>query len=372
MILVRSLIEFIDIRNDNVLRKVGDEFEVSYDRLLEMKKNGVKVKVIRADYLGKKKKAGPKVIIYQKLLYKIGGIETWGLNLAKIFESRDITFVFSEADDIQLLEFAKFANVIIDNGERRYNCDVFISANYDGGAIILDRITATKKYQTIHSDFEALKKLGGWTYFELNIDKRFDKIFAASETAQKGLKNGFGYDSTILPNPLVPLGEKPLILLTLSRASEEKGFLRMVQLARRLEGSGKPFIWLVGATLDADALDEKLKEVRRAVSTVPEMIQVQPQFYTKQLLRIADYLVQLSDTEAYCYSVHEALVSGVPVIATEFDQAKKIVKDGKNGYLLKFDLSNLDVDKIFNQIPKGFTYTEKIDPNWEKVMKGEL
>jgi hypothetical protein len=29
MILVRSLVEFIDIRNNNVLRKEGDEFEVS-------------------------------------------------------------------------------------------------------------------------------------------------------------------------------------------------------------------------------------------------------------------------------------------------------------------------------------------------------
>ena len=367
MIQVRSLVEFIDIRNNNQLRKEGEVFEVSYPRLLELKKNGVKVKIQRVDYLGRKKKTGPKVMVYQKLLYKIGGIETWGLNLAKIFENRDITFIFSEADDIQLLEFAKFANVLIDNGERRYDCDVFISANYDGGAIILDRITAKKKYQTIHSDFEALKKVNGWQRFELNLDKRFDRIISASETAQKGLKNGFGYDSVVITNPLVPLEEKPLILLTLSRASEEKGFNRMVEMARRLEGAGKRFIWLVGSTLE-----NSTPEIRAAVRSVPEMIQVQPQFYTKQLLRIATYLVQLSDTEAYCYAIHESLSSGVPVIATEFDQAKKIVKDGKNGYLLKFDLSNLDIDKIFNQIPSGFNYTEKIDPLWADVMEGKL
>ena len=366
MILVRSKIEFVDIRA-KVTRKVGDEFEVSYDRLLELKRNGIKVQVIRADYLGKKKKSGPKVIIYQKLLYKIGGIETWGLNLAKIFEDRDITFVFSEADDIQLLEFAKFANVIIDNGQRKYECDVFISANYDGGAIILDRITAKKKYQTIHSDFEALKKVNGWQRFDLNIDQRFDRIISASETAQKGLKSGFNYDSIVITNPLVKLGEKPLILLTLSRASEEKGFGRMVQMARKMEGAGKRFIWLVCSTLE-----NSTSEIRAAVHSVPEMIQVQPQFYSKYLLHIADYCVQLSDTEAYCYSVHESLASGVPVIATEFDQAKKIIKDGKNGYLLKFDLSNLDVDKIFNNIPTGFTYSEKVDPLWIEVMEGKL
>ncbi len=366
MILVRSKIEFVDIRA-KVTRKVGDEFEVSYDRMLELKRNGIKVQVIRADYLGKKKKSGPKVIIYQKLLYKIGGIETWGLNLAKIFEDRDITFVFSEADDIQLLEFAKFANVIIDNGQRKYECDVFISANYDGGAIILDRIVAKRKYQTIHSDFEALKKINGWQRFDLNIDQRFDRIISASETAQNGLKSGFGYDSVVVNNPLVPLEEKPLILLTLSRASEEKGFGRMVQMARKMEGAGKRFIWLVCSTLE-----NSTPEIRAAVRSIPEMIQVQPQFYSKQLLHIASYCIQLSDTESYCFSIHESLASGVPVIATEFDQAKKIIKDGKNGYLLKFDLSNLDVDKIFDNIPTGFTYSEKVDPLWIEVMEGKL
>lgn len=367
MILVRSKMEFIDIRNNNCLRKEGDVFEVSYPRLLEMKKNGIKVNIIRVDYLGRKKKKGPKVMFFQKLLYVIGGIETWGLTLAKIFEDRDITFVFSEADDIQLMEFAKYCNVIVDDGVSHYSCDVLISSNYDGGAIILDRVDAKKRYQTIHSDFEAIKKCYGWHNFKLDIDKRFDKIIAASETAQRGLKNEFGYDSTVIHNPLLPLDEKPLILLTLSRASEEKGFWRMVSMAKRLEGAGKPFIWLVCSTLCVAP-----KELQKAIKSIPEMIEVEPQFYTKQLLHIADYCVQLSDTEAYCYSIHESLVTGIPVIATEFYQAKKIIKNGENGYLLKMDLSNLDVNKIFNKIPKGFTYSEKPSPLWKKVLDGTL
>ena len=367
MILVRAEVEFIDIRNNNQLRKVGEVFEVSYARLLELKKNGVKVSVRRVDYLGKKKKSGPKVIFFQKLLYVIGGIETWGLTLAKLYEDRDITFIFSEADDIQMMEFAKFCNVIVDDGVSHYKCDVLISANYDGGAIILDRVEAKKRYQTIHSDFQAIKKCYGWHNFDLKIDDRFDKVIAASETAQRGLKNEFGYDSIVIQNPLVPLDEKPLILLTLSRASEEKGFWRMVSMAKRLEGAGKPFIWLVCSTLCVAPA-----ELQKAIKSIPEMIEVEPQFYTKQLLHVADYCVQLSDTEAYCYSVHEALATGVPVIATKFDQAKKIIKDGKNGYLLDFDLSNLNVNKIFSEIPKGFTYTEKPSPLWEEVMNGTL
>lgn len=366
MILLRSKVEFVDIRAD-VTRKEGDLFEVTPERFQELCKNGVPVEIKRADYTGKKKKTGPKVIIYQKLLYKIGGIETWGLNLAKIFEDKDITFVFSEADNIQLMEFAKYANVVIDDLERHYNCDVFISANYDGGAVILDRITAKKRYQTIHSDFEALKRVNGWQNFELNLDPRFDRIISASETAQKGLKSGFGYDSVVITNPLVKLEEKPLVFLTLSRASEEKGIYRMVEMARRFEGSGKRFIWLVCSTLENTDTD-----VMSAIKSVPEMVIVQPQFYSKYLMYLASYVVQPSDTEAYCYSVHESLISGVPVITTPFEQAKKVVKPGKNGYIVDFDLHDLDVDKIFTKIPKNFSYEEKVSPLWAEVLKGGL
>lgn len=367
MILVRAKVEFIDIRA-NATRHEGDIFEVSLDRLNELRKNGIPVEIRKADYLGKKKKKGPKVIIYQKLLYKIGGIETWGLNLAKIFEDRNITFVFSEADGVQLMEFAKHANVIIDDGNREYECDVFISANYDGGAVILDRVRAKKYYQTIHSDFEALKKVNGWTNFELNLDQRFDRIISASETAQKGLKSGFGYDSVVIPNPLVKIEGKPLIFLTLSRASEEKGINRVVEMARRFEGADRPFIWLLCSTLEN--VDDA--QIREAIRSVPEIIQVQPQFYSKYLTKVADYVVQLSDTEAYCYSIHESLVSGVPVITTPFEQAKKIVKPGKNGYIVDFDLHDLDVDTIFNKIPGKFIYEEKISPKWEEVLCGSL
>lgn len=367
MILVRSKVEFIDIHTGGT-RHEGDTFEVTLDRLNEMKRNGIKVEVIRADYLGKKKKSGPKVVIYQKLLYKIGGIETWGLNLAKIFENKDITFVFSEADGIQLMEFAKYANVIIDDGNRTYDCDVFISANYDGGAVILDRVHAKKRYQTIHSDFEALKRVNGWTNFNLNIDPRFDAIISASETAQKGLQRGFGYESVVIPNPLVKLEGKPLIFLTLSRASEEKGIFRIVEMARRFEGAGKPFIWLLCSTLEN--VDDA--QIREAVRSVPEIIQVQPQFYSKYLTTIASYVAQLSDTEAYCYSVHESLASGVPVIATPFEQAKKVIKDGENGYVVDFDLHDLDVEKIFAKIPKNFVYEEKVSPMWKEVLNGNL
>lgn len=367
MILLRAKVEFVDIKA-NITRQEGEIFEVDLPRFNELRKNGIPIEIIKAGYLGKKKKSGPKVIVFQRLLYHIGGIETWCQNMAKIFEDRDITFVFGEADDIQLIELAKYANAIIDDGNRTYQCDVFISTNYDGASAILDRVTARKKYQTIHSDFEALKKVRGWQNFELIIDGRYDKVITASETAQKGLKRAFGYDSVIIPNPLTKLDEKPMVFLSLTRAAAEKGIFRIIEMAKRFEGAGKPFIWLLCSTLDN--ADDPL--IRPAIKSIPEIIEVQPQLYSKYLMWLADYVVQLSDTEAYCYSVHEALATGVPVIVTPFDQAKKVVDPGKNGYIIDFDLSNLDLDTIFNKIPKGFSYEEKVSSKWKEVLSGEL
>lgn len=369
---VRSEVDFQDIKTGN-MRQAGDIFDVTFDRYQEMLCNGIKVTPLAIDYRGNKKKHGPKVIIYQKLLYKIGGIETWDYNLAKTFEDRNITFVFSTADNTQLVELSRFANVMLDDSEREYECDVFINANYDGSKILLPRVRAKKVYQTIHSDFKALKEINGWQNFVIDIDERTDAIFSASETAQKGLKEAFGYDSVVLRNILAkPDTERPVVFISLTRASEEKGINRCIQMAREFKRAGKNFIWLLCATLNAGDSDANRLAIQ-AIRSIPEFIQVEPQLYSRKLLHFADYLVQMSDTEAYCYSIREAAALKVPVLATPFPEAKKVVKEGKNGYIINFDLSNLDVDKIFNHIPKVTEpYSEPVDPLWNDFLEGRV
>lgn len=370
--IVRSKMEFLDIRT-NKEHRYNDEFECTFDRFNEMLCNGIKVEPIFIEYRGSKKKHGPKIIIYQKLLYVIGGIETWDNNLARTFEDRNITFVFSQADTTQLIELSKYANVMLDNGDRKYDCDVLINANYDGSDILLPRTTAKKVYQAIHSDFKALKDVNGWTNFSLKINDRTDAIFSASETAKNGLKVGFGYDSVVAPNILAPADtERPMVFISLTRASEEKGIGRCIQMAREFKRKGCKFIWLLCSTLNGADSDQNRRYVE-AIRNIPEFINVQPQLYTRELLKFATYCVQCSDTEAYCYSIRESLQQKVPVIATKFTEATKIIKDGKNGYLLDFDLHNLDVDKIFKNVPKiDSVYTEKVADIWEDILEGKL
>ena len=55
----------------------------------------------------------------------------------------------------------------------------------------------------------------------------------------------------------------------------------------------------------------------------------------------ADFLVQLSDNEGYCYSIVEALNLHVPVVVTPIPVFKEIGLDETNSITLEFDCSNI-------------------------------
>ena len=73
----------------------------------------------------------------------------------------------------------------------------------------------------------------------------------------------------------------------------------------------------------------------------------------------------------YCQSVVEAELLGVPVIVTDCPVFKEIgIRDGENGFVLNFDLSNLDCKKIYETKLK-FEYKAP-KHNWDKYLaKGE-
>jgi glycosyltransferase involved in cell wall biosynthesis len=75
-----------------------------------------------------------------------------------------------------------------------------------------------------------------------------------------------------------------------------------------------------------------------------------------------DYVVQLSDSEGFCYSVYEALSVGTPVIVNSWAGVENVIQNGYNGYILN-DI--LDLDLIYSKKPKipPTTFVENAD-NW--------
>lgn len=78
----------------------------------------------------------------------------------------------------------------------------------------------------------------------------------------------------------------------------------------------------------------------------------------QEKLANADYVVQLSDTESYCYTIHEALAHTVPVIVTNWNGVNKTVIDKVNGYILDKSMQDCRIEEIINKIPANFKYSE--------------
>ena len=84
----------------------------------------------------------------------------------------------------------------------------------------------------------------------------------------------------------------------------------------------------------------------------------------------ADYLVQLSGSEAFSYSLLESLECHTPVIVTPLAQNEDMgIVDGLNGYIVPFEVDGFDVKKIL-QVPK-FTYKHDNDgiiKQWRELL----
>lgn len=370
MYILKARTQYTDLE-ENKVKYRGD---MVYAKTLERAKklmgdNPNKIKY--AELVGiikDKPNPGPKIIIFQTYIYFIGGIETFIFNLTKHYKDRNILVLCDTAEEDELLNLGRYADVMVWD-HKQIDCDVLIMSNYDNAKILND-IHAKKVYQMVHADWEEMTKIGKWKGYKWKPDSRTTKVITVSDTAHDGLKRSMDVDSEVIYNILdydYEL-EDERIFITLSRLSEEKGAWRIVEMANRFRAAGKRFKWFVCGTLN-----QAEPRVQQALKAIPEIIIIPPMQGNKTLIRGCDYLVQLSDTESFCYSAFEALQRGVPVILTDFVEAQKIVKPGKNGYLVHKDLSDLDIDKIFDHVPKDVTFEDRCDyDKWEKVFKGEL
>lgn len=309
---------------------------------------------------------GNRILIHQKFCFKIGGIETANMAIAKAFKDRNIVFVFGEADFNQAMELGKYHDVIIDDGVRTYDCDLAIFTNYDSAPAIMKRIKARKVYQQIHADFESLRKIPIWRNFVWHPDPRIDRVLSVSVTAQEALQRVFQQESVVVPNILLKPEQEPFVFIILSRATPEKGIDDVVKLLKRFDEADKDYVVFLCSSVE-QAQDADQVYLRDN----PRVITVQPSPHAKTLLRRADMLIQLSKNESYCYSVREALQAGVPCLVSDVPELRKLIKNGKNGYIYHEDM---DIEKIFDRSLKlkMKEYHEEIDPLWEKVLDGEL
>ena len=291
-----------------------------------------------------------QVVLYYNWIQEIGGVETFFYNFCKkMSEYYDIAILYDRFDSTQLLRLRKMVPCY-HNGDHKIKCDTLIINGIFGK--IPEKVVAKRKIRLVHTC--KIEKYG-----ILSVPKDCDRTIFVSEAA----RSSFGEIGEVIPNiPGEGNNKKALILLSATRLTSEKGYDRMLKLAERFKKCEIPFIWLVFT-----AHNDK---------NFPDgFVKLHPTLDIKPFIAKVDYLVQLSDVEAYCYSLQEALQLKVPVLTTPFEAIKEVgVKDGENGYILPFNIDEMtdkDIKKIYSKIPKPKNYedqTETIVREWRNVL----
>jgi len=299
-----------------------------------------------------------RVILYTKTLRKVSGLQTWEKNFCKAMHKYfDITFIYQDGDNKEFLqEIGKYVKFIQDTGSVQ-EADVCIYSSLQHG--ILNNIQASKYVQVLHTDLKA------WN-FELKRDPRVSLYVAVGEGVAQSLKLNEGLEAVVIPNMLSEPVVKPVLhLMTASRLAMGKGFDRTIKLARMFQQANKEFVWEIYGS-GAPSYIENLKY---ALNGIPEVVLMGARTNIQSYMAVADYVVQLSDNEGFCYSMFEALQVGTPVIVTDWEGVRTTVRDGVNGYVLDMGLENVDIERMFHKVPENVTLKEvKVDNLWLQLL----
>ena len=291
-----------------------------------------------------------QVIIFTSCTFEIGGIETFIYNFCRHFcKKYDIIVLYDMISNVQLERLSKFVDVRKNNPKKELKTDV----------LIINRITDkppanivfNKHVQMVH----ACRMVDSWEIpaadVTVFVSDAVKKTFPAVTGEQKTINN--------LTYPVKT--DRALILISATRTRTfEKGMKRMTALANVLKRHGVPFVWLVFAD-------------GRINGSPDEMIYMKPTQNILAYIKSADYLVQLSDAEGFCYSIVEALEAGTAVITTPVDVLPEIgFQDGINGYMVPFEITDdINVEQIVHNVPRNFKYhydNKKRIEQWREIL----
>ena len=286
-------------------------------------------------------------LFYFNTLNSIGGIETFFYQLGKKYgKDFDMTLFYRKGDSEQVRRLSEFMRVKkYREGQKIRAKRAFVCFSTD----IMDNIEADEYFQMLHGDYTSL---GVWP----QENSKIQKWISVSKVVRDAYKKGKGEDSIVCYNPYTPVKpRKVLNLVSATRLTADKGLNRMKALAEALDGADIPYRWDIYTDKKTEAINN------------PSICTRQPRLDVVDFIAAADYFVQLSDAEGYCYSVVEALSVGTPVIVTDFKVAHEIgVVNGKDGWILPMDMKDLPIADIYKGLKK-FKY-EPLPDIWNQLL----
>ena len=290
-----------------------------------------------------------QVVVFRTQIDVIGGIETFIYSFCKqMSKYYDITVLYDNIASEQLAKIAEICPVMKNNPSMPIECDTLIVNS------IGDKLPANVSFKRSVQMVHCLKQ-NNW-----KIPQGRDYIVNVSQAS----KNSFGEESKhgIVIHNLTDgvASEKALLLVSALRvgANDKQGNdERCIKFARLLDKAGIEYIWLYFGN-------------KPMLGSPERMIYGGLRQNIKPYIAKADYLVQLSGSEAFSYSLLESLECQTPVIVTPLEQNKDMnIVDGENAYIVPFEVDGFDAKKILN-IPK-FEYKHdnaSIIKQWRKLL----
>ena len=295
------------------------------------------------------------IIIYTNSLTMMCGLYMWTLNFCKQFSGR-IKVVARMLSPKIKRELEQFAKCEVLNVTKQYDCRILIQ-NFQIDKLPTN-ISAKQTYVVLHCNYEDL---------EFDFDRNLNYI-AVSVSAQNTFKSRFGIEcGTILPFMPKAVRKRVYKFISATRLNKLKGLDRMLKLAELFRQKDICYQWLVFCERDITSTSFRCE--------YPEIIIANIVSNEKMLsyMADADYTIQLSDSEGFCYAVHESLMMGTPCLVSDIPVFENVISNGFNGYKLPLDMQGIDVDRILNEIPTGFIYnnkTNKAVEQWSDLLKG--
>ena len=293
-----------------------------------------------------------QVVIYTTRIEKVSGLTTFIVNFCQIMSKYyDIMVIYS--DDInadRLRQLRKYVDTRKNNGLISCNT-LIVNSIYDK---VPTNIIYKKKLQMCHTCKMPTNNV-------LPTDN--DDVVFVSDTACStwGRKK-----ATVIHNMLsYEESNDMLMLVSCMRDGHEKGVQRLIDLANLFKSRGIKFMWLLFTSSNIHGLVDGMIQMPTVLDTVPYMGK-------------ADYVVQLSDIEAYPYVLLEALYRAhTPIITTPLEVLDEIgFKDGIHGYIVPFDISSVPdetIDRIVEEIPNRevselYLSSDADIKKWRKVL----
>ncbi len=278
-----------------------------------------------------------KIGIFFENPFKMGGTETWILNICRAYASKyDITIYYRDgeykAGNVPDGSYDRLASLVklvpVESGDE-IRVDIGLWA-FD--YFHKDDTIATTKYLFIHPG-------DGHGNHPRTVDgyKEFDKVIAVSQyTVNKMAKWCPGLNVELVYNP-VPA--QKLRLVSLSRSAKDKGWKRAEALAKALNKRKVDYQWDVYT--DFPILKNKSFTVQK------------PTINAIDKIRESDFLVQLSDHESFGYSMVEGMQYS-KLIITDIEILPEMGISKDNAVIVP--LKDADYNKVVDDI-LARTYT---------------